>query len=103
MKRDLQDPELISPEHIQAQEVVRNPSQNHDRMDLGRRYGLLAMIHEATKQRCRTLPKSKLNPVSIADIIKDDIDVTEAVHVFHLSNIHSVSNPCNISIGHIFW
>ena len=30
---DLQDPELINPGHIQAQEVVRNPLQNHDRME----------------------------------------------------------------------
>ena len=47
--RDLQDPELLNPEHIQAQETMRSPLWNHDRMDSRKRYCLLATIHKATK------------------------------------------------------
>ena len=45
---DVQDPEPINLSQEQVREAVRNPLQNHDRMDLGRRYCLLTMIHEAT-------------------------------------------------------
>ena len=45
---DVQDPEHTYSEHEQVREAVRSPLQNHDRMDLGRRYCLLAMIYKAT-------------------------------------------------------
>ena len=45
---DVQDPEHIDSEQEQVREAVRSPLQNQDRMDSGRRYCLLAMIHEAT-------------------------------------------------------
>ena len=45
---DVQDPEHINLEQ-EVSEVVRNPLQNHDRMDSGRRYYLLTTIHEATQ------------------------------------------------------
>ena len=45
---DVQDPEDIDLGQEQVSEVVRNPLQKHDRMDSGRRYCLLTMIHEAT-------------------------------------------------------
>ena len=45
---DVQDPEHIDLGQEQVSEVVRNPLQNHDRIDSGRRYCLLTTIHEAT-------------------------------------------------------
>ena len=45
---DVQDPEHINLGEEEVSEVVRNPLQNHDRMDSGRRYCLLTTIHEAT-------------------------------------------------------
>ena len=45
---DVPDPEHISLRQEQVREAVRSPLQNHDRMDSGRRYCLLTMIHEAT-------------------------------------------------------
>ena len=54
---DVQDPEHIDLGQEQVSEVVRNPLQNHDRMDSGRRYCLLTTIHEATHQGCRALSK----------------------------------------------
>ena len=45
---DVQDPEHIDLRQKQVREAVRNPLQNHDRMDSGRRYCLLTMIHEVT-------------------------------------------------------
>ena len=44
---DVQDPEHIDLGQ-EVSKVVRNPDQNHDRMDSGRRYCLLTMIHETT-------------------------------------------------------
>ena len=45
--RDVKDPEPINLSQKQVRETVRNPLQNHDRMDSGRKYCLLKMIHEA--------------------------------------------------------
>ena len=45
---DVQDPEHIDLGHEQVSDIVRNPLQNHNRMDSGRRYCLLTTIHEAT-------------------------------------------------------
>ena len=44
---DAQDPEHTDLEHEQDRDAVRSPLQNHDRMDSGVRYCLLAIIHEA--------------------------------------------------------
>ena len=38
---NVQDPEHIDLRQEQVREAVRNPLQNHDRMDSGRRYCLL--------------------------------------------------------------
>ena len=46
---DVQDPELINLGQKEVSEVVRNPLQNHDRMDSGKRYCLLKTIHKATQ------------------------------------------------------
>ena len=45
---DKQDPEYIDQGQEQLSEIVRNPLQNHDRMNSGRRYCLLSTIHKAT-------------------------------------------------------
>ena len=71
----------------QVDEVVRNPLQNHDRMDYGRRYCLLITVHEATRSRCWALPKAKWNPARIVDMMRDDLDVTEVVILNHIATI----------------
>ena len=76
---DIQDPEHIDYGQEQVSEIERNPLQNHDRMDSGRRYCLLTTIHEATHQGCRALSKPMWNPASITDRMSDDLDVTEVV------------------------
>ena len=45
---DMQSLEHVDQEQEQVSEIDRSPLQNHDRMDLGRRYCLLTTIHEAT-------------------------------------------------------
>ena len=45
---NMQSLEHIDQEQEQVSEIVRSPLQNHDRMDLGKRYCLLTTIHEAT-------------------------------------------------------
>ena len=84
---DVQDPEHIDLVQEQVSEVVRNPLQNHDRMNSGRRYCLLTMIHEATRRGCRALLKPMWNPASITDMMSDDLDVTEAVILDHIAAI----------------
>ena len=63
----------------QVDEVVRNPLQNHNRMDSGRRYCLLITVHEATRRGCQALPKAKWNPAVIVNMMRDDLNVTEVV------------------------
>ena len=45
---ETQDPEHVDQGQEQVSKIVRNPLQNHDRIDSGRRYCLLTTIHEAT-------------------------------------------------------
>ena len=45
------------------------------------------MIHKATRQGCRALPKPLWNPASIADMMSDDLDVTEVVVLDHITAI----------------
>ena len=71
----------------QIDEVIQRPLQNHDQMNSGRRYCLLITVHEAAKRGHQALPKSKWNPTNIADMMKDDIDVTEAVILNHIAAI----------------
>ena len=71
----------------QVDEVVRNPLQNHDRMDSGRRYCLLITVHEATRGRHQALPKMKWNPTGIVNMLRDDLDVTKAVILDHITTI----------------
>ena len=84
---DVQSLEHINQEQEQVREIVRGPLQNHDRMDLGRRYCLLTTIHEATCQGCRALLKPMWNTASITDMMSDDLDVTEAVVLDHITAI----------------
>ena len=84
---DVQDPEPSNLSQEQIREAVRNPLQNHDRMDSGRRYCLLTMIHEATHRGCRTFLKPMWNPASHADMMSDDLDITEVVLLDHITAI----------------
>ena len=84
---DVQDPEHIDLGQEQVSEVVRNPLQNHDRMDSGRRYCLLTTIHEATRGGCRAFLKPMWNPASITNMMSDDLDITEAVVLDHVTAI----------------
>ena len=81
---DVQDPEHTDLGQEQVSKVVRNPLQNHDRMDSGRRYSLLTTIHEATHQGSRALSKPMWNPASIRDMMSDDLDVMEVVVLDHI-------------------
>ena len=84
---DTQDPEHVDRGQEQVSEIVRNPLQNHDKMDSGRRYCLLTTIHEATCQGHRALLKSMWNPASITDIMTDNLDITEVVVLDHITAI----------------
>ena len=82
---DVQDPEHIG-QGQQVSETVRNPHQNHDRMDSGRRYCLLT-FHEATQQGRRALSKPIWNPASIAGMMNEDLNVTEVAVLDHITAI----------------
>ena len=45
------------------------------------------MIHKANCQGCRALPKPMLNPASIADMMSDDLDITEVVVLDYITAI----------------
>ena len=84
---DIQSLEHIDQEQEQVSEIVKSLLQNHDRMDLGRRYCLLSTIHEATPRGCRALSKPMWNLASIADMMSDDLDITEVVVLDHTTAI----------------
>ena len=84
---DVPDPEHLDLRQEQVREAVRNPLQNHDGMDSGRRHCLLTTIHEATCRGHRALSKPMWNPASIADMMSDDLDITEAVVLDHITAI----------------
>ena len=84
---DVQDPEHIDQGQEQVSGIVRNPLQNHDRMDSGRRYCLLTTIHETTCQGCRALSKPMWNPASIANMMNDDLEITEVLVLDHITTI----------------
>ena len=84
---DVQSLEDVNQEQEQVSEIVRSPLQNHDRMDSGRRYCLLITVHDTICRGCRTLLKPMWNPASIADMMSDDLDVTEVVVLDHIMAI----------------
>ena len=84
---DIQSLEHVDQEQEQVSKIVRSPIQNHDRVDSGRRYCLLTTIHEATCRGCRALSKPMWNYASIIDMMSDDLDITEAVVLDHISAI----------------
>ena len=85
--REIPDQGHFDSHQEQIDKVIQRPLQNHDRMNSGRRCCLLITVHEATKRGCRALPKLKWNPAHITDMMKDDIDVTEAVILDHIATI----------------
>ena len=87
LNADVQDPEHIDLGQEEVSKVVKNPLQNHDRMDSGKRYCLLTTIHKTTQQWHRALSKPMWNPASIADMMSDDLDVTEVVVLDHITAI----------------
>ena len=84
---DVQDPDHTDQRQEQVSEMVRNPLQNHDRMDSGGRYCLLMTIHEVTCQDFRALSKLMWNPASIADMMSDDLDIIEVIVLDHITAI----------------
>ena len=56
-------------------------------MDSGRRYCLLITVHEATRRGHQALPKTQWNPAGIVDMMRDDLDVMEAVILDHITAI----------------
>ena len=84
---DVQSLEHIGQEQEQVSEIVRSLLQNHDRMESGRRYCLLTTVHEVTCRGCRALLKLMWNPDSIADMVSDNLDITEAVVLDHITAI----------------
>ena len=83
----IQDQGCFDFQQDQVDEVVRNPLQNHDRMDSGRRYYLLTTVHEATRRGCWVLSKTKWNPPGIVDMMRDDLNVMEVVILDHVATI----------------
>ena len=86
----IQDQWCFDFQQDQVDEVVRNPLQNHDRIDSGRRYCLLITVQEATRRGCWDLPKVKRNPAGIVDMMRDDLDVMEVVILNHIATIFYV-------------
>ena len=84
---DVQDSEHIVLGQEEVSEVVRNPLQNHNRMNSGKGYCLLTTIHKATRQGCRALSRPMWNSASIADMMNVNFDVTEAVVLDHIMAI----------------
>ena len=82
--REIQDQGCFNFQQDQVDEVVRNPLQNHDRMDSGRRYYWLITVHKATRRGCWALPKVKWNPAGIVNMMRDDLDDTEVVILDHI-------------------
>ena len=83
----IQDQGCFDFQQDQVDEVVRNLLQNHDRMDSWRRYCLLITVHEATRRGCQALPKVKWNPSGIVNMLRDDLNVMEAVIIDHIATI----------------
>ena len=48
---------------------------------------MLTIVHEATHQGCRALSKLMWNPASITDTMSDNLDITEAVVLDHITAI----------------
>ena len=63
--RGIQDQGHFNFQQDQVDEVFRNPLQNHDRMDSGRRYCLLVTVYKTTRRGRQPLPKAKWNPAGI--------------------------------------
>ena len=83
----IQDQGCFNFQQDEVDDVVRNPLQNHDRIDSGRRYCLLITVHEATRRGCQALPRVKWNPAGIVNMMRDDLDVMEVVILNHIVTI----------------
>ena len=82
--------DVQSLEHIDQEQEQVSEIEVHfriDRMDSGRRYCLLTNVHEATCWGCRALLKPMWKPTSITDMMSDDLDITEAAVLDHITAI----------------
>ena len=82
-----QDSRCFDSPQAQVEEVVRSPLEDHDRMSSGRRYCLWVTVYEVTKRGRQALPTVKMNSASIVDLMEDDLDVSEAVILDHITAI----------------
>ena len=71
----------------QVEEAVRSPLQEHDRMSSGRQYCFWVTVYEVTKRGRGALPTVAMNSASIVDLMEDDLDVSEAVILDHITAI----------------
>ena len=83
----MQDSRCFDLPQAHVEEEVRSPLQDHDRMSFGRQYCLKVTVNEVTKRGHRALPTVLLNSAGIVDLMGDDLDVTEAVILDHLTAI----------------
>ena len=83
----MQDSRCFDSPQAHVEEVVRSPLQDHDRMSSGRRYCLKVTVYEVTKRGCWALPTALLNSTAIVNLMGDNLDVTEAVILDHITAI----------------
>ena len=83
----MQDSRCFDSPQAQVEELVRSPLQDHDRMSSGRRHWLRVTVYEVTKRGHPALPTALLNSAGIVNLMEDDLDVTEAVILDHITAI----------------
>ena len=84
---ETQDSRCFDSPQAHVEEVARSPLQDHDMMSSGRRYCLKVTVYEVTKRGRQALPTALLNSAGIVDLMGDDLDVTEAVILDHITVI----------------
>ena len=83
----VQDSRCFDSPQAHVEEVVRSALQNHDRMSSGRRYCLKVTVYEVTKRGRRVFSTVLLNSAGIVDLMGDNLDVTKAVILDHITAI----------------
>ena len=83
----MQDSRCFDSPQAHVEQAVRSPLQDHDTMSSGRQYCLKVTVYEVTKRGRRALPTALLNSAGIVDLMGDNLDVTEAVILDHITAI----------------
>ena len=83
----MQDSRCFDSPQAHVEEVVRSPLKDHDRMSSGRQYCLKVTVYEVTKRGRQALPTALLNSAGIVNLMRHDLDVTEAVILDHIMAI----------------